>query len=401
MTHLNSRVARIVAGLAVVTAFAVAPMAAQAADTDATGTTGRAGELDEHRPDDRIAEHDADRRLADRRRRMSAPGASRTPGAPTSATTSPSPPPHRPSVSVAAAPVRAASLTLTKSTQPPCAGNSAPQGPTPSAGATMVLGASAASIAGAASDRRAGRVGVRGGCQPTASSVVIPGDAKAGAYSSTLTYTASPLASSTHDHAPRNHDVRTSSADRGRGPAGLAGARRIRGGAGVGRTRARRSEGRDLRPLGGRPVRRPAPARRSRSHGSRRGPRAQPLAPADRRAPAARRHRQRDERQRRLHHRAALRRRPLGPARRDHRPPGAEGVAQGRLLRPHPGRHPRRLALRRHRRLRRRRRDGRRPRPQAQEQGHVLQDLPHHPPGAADHAAPARARSRASSRCAR
>ena len=40
MTHLNSRVARIVAGLAVVTAFAVAPMAAQAADTDTTGATG-------------------------------------------------------------------------------------------------------------------------------------------------------------------------------------------------------------------------------------------------------------------------------------------------------------------------------------------------------------------------
>ena len=37
MTHLNSRVARIVAGLAVVSAFAVAPMA-QAADTNATGT---------------------------------------------------------------------------------------------------------------------------------------------------------------------------------------------------------------------------------------------------------------------------------------------------------------------------------------------------------------------------
>jgi hypothetical protein len=38
MSHLNSRVARIVAGLAVASAFAVVPMAAQAADTDATGT---------------------------------------------------------------------------------------------------------------------------------------------------------------------------------------------------------------------------------------------------------------------------------------------------------------------------------------------------------------------------
>jgi hypothetical protein len=38
MTHLNSRVARIVAGLAVASAFAVVPMAAQAADTPVTGT---------------------------------------------------------------------------------------------------------------------------------------------------------------------------------------------------------------------------------------------------------------------------------------------------------------------------------------------------------------------------
>ena len=39
MTHLNSRVARIVAGLTVASAFAVAPMAAQAqVPTDATGT---------------------------------------------------------------------------------------------------------------------------------------------------------------------------------------------------------------------------------------------------------------------------------------------------------------------------------------------------------------------------
>lgn len=40
MSHLNSRVARIVAGLAVVSAFAVAPMAAQAA-TDTTNATGQ------------------------------------------------------------------------------------------------------------------------------------------------------------------------------------------------------------------------------------------------------------------------------------------------------------------------------------------------------------------------
>jgi hypothetical protein len=52
MTHLNSRVARIVAGLAVVSAFAVAPMAAQAATdtTDATGTLG-AGALSITAPD--------------------------------------------------------------------------------------------------------------------------------------------------------------------------------------------------------------------------------------------------------------------------------------------------------------------------------------------------------------
>ena len=77
MTNLNSRVARIVAGLAVVSAFAVAPMAAQAADTNATGTLG-AGELTNTAPAIRSARRDADRCRADRRTPTSAPGASRT-----------------------------------------------------------------------------------------------------------------------------------------------------------------------------------------------------------------------------------------------------------------------------------------------------------------------------------
>ncbi len=49
MSNLNSRVARIVAGLAAVTAFAVAPMAAQADDTPVTGTLG-AGLLENTAP---------------------------------------------------------------------------------------------------------------------------------------------------------------------------------------------------------------------------------------------------------------------------------------------------------------------------------------------------------------
>jgi hypothetical protein len=49
MSHLNSRVARVVAGLAVASAFAVVPMAAQAADTNATGTLS-AGSLTNSAP---------------------------------------------------------------------------------------------------------------------------------------------------------------------------------------------------------------------------------------------------------------------------------------------------------------------------------------------------------------
>jgi hypothetical protein len=189
MTHLNSRVARIVAGLAVVSAFAVAPMVAQAADVNATGTLG-AGELTNTAPSigslsttltgvSQIVNADVgtwsvtDARGTDLGYNVTLAATAPTVGA------------------VAAAAGTGGSLTLTKSDATAMPGNSAPQGPTPSAGATMVLGA-AASIAGALPTDGQGAwefAAVTDGL-----SVVIPGDAKAGAYSSTLTYTASPLA---------------------------------------------------------------------------------------------------------------------------------------------------------------------------------------------------------------
>ena len=188
MIHLNSRVARIVAGLAVVSAFAVAPMAAQAADTEAAGTLG-AGELTNTAPSigslstsltgvSQIVTADVgtwsvtDARGSDLGYNV------------TVAATAPT------VEGSAAGAGTGGSLTLTKSSATAMPGNSAPQGPTPSAGATMVLGA-AASIAGALPTDGQGAwefAAVTDGL-----SVVIPGDAQAGAYSSTLTYTASPL----------------------------------------------------------------------------------------------------------------------------------------------------------------------------------------------------------------
>jgi hypothetical protein len=83
------------------------------------------------------------------------------------------------------------SLTLTPRSATAAAGN--PAGTGPVASSAQLLSTTAATIQTAAADTGQGRWNFAADSGPTKSlSVVIPGDASAGAYSSTLTYTAAP-----------------------------------------------------------------------------------------------------------------------------------------------------------------------------------------------------------------
>jgi len=191
MTHLNSRVARIVAGLAVVSAFAVAPMAAQAADTNATGML-TAGALSNTAPaitplgnvaltgvaqtktTDVGAWSVTDARGSNAGYNITLAATAPTVGgsAPAAGTGG--------SLTMGAAPIATVG-----------SGNTAATGPVRNASA-QVLGTTAVSIANAAATTGQGLwdfVAVGNNL-----SVVIPGNASAGAYNSTLTYTAAPLA---------------------------------------------------------------------------------------------------------------------------------------------------------------------------------------------------------------
>jgi hypothetical protein len=187
MTHLNSRVARVVAGLAVVSAFAVAPMAAQAADTNVTGTlTG--GSLTNTAP--AIAPFTA-----------TLTGLTQTVGADvgawsvndargnnagyniTLAATVPT------VGGVTAGVGTGGSMTMGATTATAAAGNPAATGPVSS---SQLLSTTAATIDAAAIGTGQGQWDFAP--DPANLSIVIPGDASAGAYASTLTYTASPLA---------------------------------------------------------------------------------------------------------------------------------------------------------------------------------------------------------------
>jgi hypothetical protein len=66
MSFLNPRISRVAAGLAVLSAFAVAPMAAQAADTDNRHPDRRLP--DQHGPGDHAVHRDALRRQPDEER---------------------------------------------------------------------------------------------------------------------------------------------------------------------------------------------------------------------------------------------------------------------------------------------------------------------------------------------
>jgi len=186
---LSPRVTRVAVGLAAISAFAVAPMAAQAADTDANGTLS-AGALTNSAPT--IGSLSTTLTGVAQTVNANVGGWTVTDARGSNAGYNITVAASAPTVGGATAGAgTGGSLTLAKSGATAAAGNLAATGPVASSGATMVLGA-AASIAGAVATTGQGAWDFASAASGL--SVVIPGNASAGAYSSTLTYTASPLA---------------------------------------------------------------------------------------------------------------------------------------------------------------------------------------------------------------
>jgi hypothetical protein len=182
------RVARIAAGLAVASAFVVAPMVAQADTTVATGTIG-AGGLSEVAPvitpfaasvtgvDQSVHAAVGAWTLVDAIGNGAAYNVSVSAGAPMIGTTALS--------------VGSTWLALTPTTATPDADNPAPQAQAPTAVAGPVaIGATAATIENAAVNTGAGQWDFAADTGLVKSlAITIPGNAPAGAYSDTLTYT--------------------------------------------------------------------------------------------------------------------------------------------------------------------------------------------------------------------
>lgn len=187
MISLNSRVARIVAGLAVASAFAVAPMAAQAATTDATGTL-TAGSLSNTAPvitafstaltgvNQTVTTDVGAWSVNDARGNNLGYNITLAATAPTVGGSAPNA-------------GTGGSLTMGATTATAATDNPAATGPVSS---SQLLSTTAATIDAAAAGTGQGQWDFA----PDADnlSVVIPGNASAGAYSSTLTYTAAALA---------------------------------------------------------------------------------------------------------------------------------------------------------------------------------------------------------------
>lgn len=189
MSHLNSRVATLVAGLAVVSTFAVAPMA-QAADTNVTGTL-IAGPLSNTAPAitplANVARTGVNQTLTTA---VGAWGVNDASGSNlgysiTVAATAPTVGGSAPAAGTGG------SMTLTPTTATAAAGNPATTGPV--AAAAQLLGTTAATIDSAAAGTGHGQWDFAADSGSTKNlSVVIPANASAGAYSSTLTYTTAP-----------------------------------------------------------------------------------------------------------------------------------------------------------------------------------------------------------------
>ena len=188
MSQLNSRVARIVAGLAVVSAVAIAPIAAQAATTDATGTlTG--GSLSNNAPaitafgmtlsgiNQTVTTAVGATTLVDARGTSAGYTVTVAASAPTVG-------------GIAAAAGTGGSIKLTPGAATATAGNAATT--TPVVAAQQTLSTTASTIY--SSTALAPAEGSWDLASGNNLEIVIPGNAKAGAYSSTLTYTTAALA---------------------------------------------------------------------------------------------------------------------------------------------------------------------------------------------------------------
>jgi hypothetical protein len=187
---LTPRVSRVAAGLAVLSAFAAAPMVAQADTTTATGTVS-AGSLSEVAPaitpftaaltgvNQSVTTSVGAWTLTNAVGDGAAYNVSVSAGAPTIGGTS------------IAGSVGSTWLELTPTTSTPDANNPAPASTHPVAtGGPVALGATGATIENAAVNTGAGQwdfAADTGAAQSLA--VTLPGNAPAGAYSDTLTYT--------------------------------------------------------------------------------------------------------------------------------------------------------------------------------------------------------------------
>lgn len=189
MSQVNSRVARAVAGLAVASVFAAAPVAAHAADTNVGGTL-TAGSLSNTAP----AISPFSKTLTGVTQTAYAAVGSWSitdatgSGDGYSVTVSATAPTVGGSSSAAGT---GGSITLTPSSATAAAGNPAATGPV--AASAQTLGTTATTIQNAAAGTGQGEWDFAADSGSTKNlAVVIPGDAGAGPYSSSLTFTTAP-----------------------------------------------------------------------------------------------------------------------------------------------------------------------------------------------------------------
>jgi hypothetical protein len=188
MSFLNPRVTTAAAGLVALCALAVAPIAAQAADTPVTGTL-TAGALSDTAP--AITAFSTALTGVTQTVNTAVGAWSVTDARGTNAGYSVTVAASAPTVAGAAGGAgTGGSLTLTPTTATAAAGNPATVGPV--AASAQLLGTTAATIQNAIADTGQGKWDFASGA--TSLAVVIPGDASVGEYSSTLTFTAAPLA---------------------------------------------------------------------------------------------------------------------------------------------------------------------------------------------------------------
>jgi hypothetical protein len=186
---MQPRIAAVAAALAVTSAIAIAPMAAQAADTDAVGTLA-GGALSNTAPP--ITAFNATLTGVTQTVRTAVGASAVIDATGTNAGYSLTVAATAPTVDGDTAGAgTGASLTLTPTTATPAAGNPAQTGPV--ATGAQALSTTAATIQNAAAGTGQGEWNFAADAGPVNNlAVVIPGDASAGAYSSTLTFTTAP-----------------------------------------------------------------------------------------------------------------------------------------------------------------------------------------------------------------